>query len=166
MLNVPRDAPEEELRRAYQRLAREHHPDRTGSDDDSTFLLVQEAWERLRDPQACARASQITRAPRLLVMLLTGGCSQARRRYDAELRMVEMEQAHSCALMSDVELDEMDHSEDEQGSRQWSYPCRCGDVFVLTAAMLEDGHDSIECQSCSLSIRVSVPAEAAQLQAG
>ena len=74
--------------------------------------------------------------------------------------MVEMEQAHSLAYMCDVELHEMEQSTDEQGDGEWSYPCRCGDTFLFTEAMLQDGHDSMECRSCSLSIRIASTASA------
>src|SRR3954471_5634780 len=52
VLGVPRDASEEDIRRAYRRLARENHPDVNkdpGAED--RFKEVAEAYEVLRDPQ-------------------------------------------------------------------------------------------------------------------
>src|SRR3954462_1315893 len=51
-LCVPRDASEEDIRRAYRRLARENHPDVNkdpGAED--RFKEVSEAYEGLRDPE-------------------------------------------------------------------------------------------------------------------
>jgi curved DNA-binding protein len=51
-LGVPRDASEEDIRRAYRKLARENHPDVNkdpGAED--RFKEISEAYEVLRDPE-------------------------------------------------------------------------------------------------------------------
>jgi molecular chaperone DnaJ len=52
ILGVDRDAGDEEIKRAYRRLAREHHPD-TGGDEEE-FKELTTAYEVLRNPEARA----------------------------------------------------------------------------------------------------------------
>lgn len=48
-LGVPRDAPLDDVRRAYRRLAVKHHPDKGG--DKETFAAIGEAYGVLSDPE-------------------------------------------------------------------------------------------------------------------
>lgn len=52
VLGIDRDATEEEIKRAYRRLAREYHPDTNHDDPDAgeKFKLVAEAYSVLSDP--------------------------------------------------------------------------------------------------------------------
>lgn len=51
VLGVARDASEDELKRAYRRLAMQHHPDRNPEPDaEAKFKEISEAYEILRDP--------------------------------------------------------------------------------------------------------------------
>lgn len=49
VLGVPKRASEEDIKRAYRKLAMEHHPDRGG--DQNQFQKIQEAYATLGDPQ-------------------------------------------------------------------------------------------------------------------
>ena len=49
VLGVPKDAQDQDIKKAYRKLAREHHPDKGG--DAEKFKKVQEAYEVLSDPQ-------------------------------------------------------------------------------------------------------------------
>jgi curved DNA-binding protein len=59
-LGVPRDAGEEDIRRAYRKLARQYHPDvnkDAGAED--RFKEVSEAYEVLRDPEKRERYDRL-----------------------------------------------------------------------------------------------------------
>ena len=53
-LGVPKGASEEEIKRAYRRLASAHHPDKGGG-DTAKFQEIQSAYETLTDPQKRAQ---------------------------------------------------------------------------------------------------------------
>lgn len=49
VLGLTRDATADDIKKAYRKLAREHHPDKRG--DPEKFKKVQEAYEVLKDPE-------------------------------------------------------------------------------------------------------------------
>jgi DnaJ-class molecular chaperone len=53
VLGVKRDAPEKEIRNAYRKLARKHHPDVNPGDKkaEATFKEINAAYEVLKDPE-------------------------------------------------------------------------------------------------------------------
>jgi curved DNA-binding protein CbpA len=54
-LGLTRTCTDDEIHQSYRRLARLHHPDRTGDADSSRFRAVCEAYEVLSDQNARAR---------------------------------------------------------------------------------------------------------------
>src|SRR6266581_8748458 len=64
VLGVPREASEEEIRKAYRKIAFQNHPDRNPSDKsaEQKFKEATEAYEVLRDPDKRARYDQFGHA--------------------------------------------------------------------------------------------------------
>jgi curved DNA-binding protein len=59
-LGVPRDASEEDIRRAYRKLARQYHPDVSKEPDaEDRFKELSEAYEVLRDPEKRERYDRL-----------------------------------------------------------------------------------------------------------
>src|SRR5215208_108958 len=52
-LGVPRDASEDDLKKAYRKLAMQYHPDRNNGSKEAEerFKAITEAYDVLRDPQ-------------------------------------------------------------------------------------------------------------------
>ena len=58
-LGVPRDATQEDIKKAYRRLARKYHPDVSKeADAEAHFKDVGEAYEVLKDPEKRAAYDQ------------------------------------------------------------------------------------------------------------
>src|SRR5208337_195625 len=60
ILDVPREASDAEIRRAFRALAKEHHPDSrvAGGSDERDFRLITEAYETLKDSNRRAAYDQ------------------------------------------------------------------------------------------------------------
>ncbi|CAI2729282.1 unnamed protein product [Schistosoma spindalis] len=51
----------------------------------------------------------------------------------------------------EIEIEDMEYDEE---SETYSYPCPCGDRFLITKEDLLCGDDIARCPSCSLYVRV------------
>src|ERR671937_745311 len=60
VLNIPRNASTEEIKKSYRKLARKYHPDVSKeSNAEAKFKEVQEAYEVLKDPEKRAAYDQL-----------------------------------------------------------------------------------------------------------
>lgn len=60
IMGVEADAPADEIKRAYRRLARKYHPDVSSEPDaENRFKEIGEAWEVLKDPEKRASYDQL-----------------------------------------------------------------------------------------------------------
>ena len=139
VLGVTQAASADEIRRAYQALARRHHPDRAGEEEAAAFLRVQRAYDQVREPNA-------------------------RWKLDVAERAARINAAGAAARVFDVDLGEMSFTEEVPSygdddvvegvvAGVWRYPCRCGDEYELHEDQLEAGIQHLTCRSCSLSMR-------------
>ena len=64
VLGLPRGASQDEIKRAYRRLAKEHHPDATGGRTLARFLEIQAAYEQLVDGRVRGAGGSSGAAPR------------------------------------------------------------------------------------------------------
>src|SRR5512141_939731 len=63
-LGVPRDADAEQIKKAYRKLARQHHPDVSKSPEaEAKFKEVAEAYQTLKDPEKRAAYDELGRRP-------------------------------------------------------------------------------------------------------
>lgn len=94
VLEVPRDAPVEEIKKSYRKKVLQLHPDKRNSGDSEEFVLLNTAWKTLCD-------------------------EQKRREYDATVR--HRSATLSPPISEEVHLSDMTVNAD--GSLTWSCRC-------------------------------------------
>ncbi|KAI9476470.1 MAG: DPH3-like protein (CSL-type zinc finger-containing protein 2) [Benjaminiella poitrasii] len=55
------------------------------------------------------------------------------------------------SFYDEIEIEDMDYNKEED---IYTYPCPCGDKFIISTDELIDGVDVAQCPSCSLIIKV------------
>jgi len=60
-------------------------------------------------------------------------------------------EVNASGFYDEIEIEDMEFDEDR---RVYTYPCPCGDKFVISEEDLMQGEEIARCPSCSLIIRV------------
>lgn len=129
VLGVSPLASSQELKRVFQQLARQHHPDKSSENAQQSsqrFSAISTAWKVLGDPEL-------------------------RKQYDAA--WTQRCTAQAQPLQDSVAVDEFDITADGR----WVFPCRCGGNYELTSQDIEFRVDYVSCPSCSLCIAIQNP---------
>ena len=129
VLGARPDADHTELKALYQRLARATHPDKRGGGGDG------DQFQRVQ------RAWQVLGDP------------AARAAYDQRAAAARLSAA---AVEDELQLSELEWRAELDAF--WR-DCRCGDGFTLPLQQATPGALLVQCDSCSLIIRVLVPSD-------
>ncbi|XP_031421205.1 dnaJ homolog subfamily C member 24 isoform X2 [Clupea harengus] len=122
----------QELRQKYQKLVLLYHPDKQGLDVAAReadrhlqrFIEVDQAWKVLSN-------------------------EETKREYDLQLRAQELKQDWPVDAL--VSLEDMDW---DDGTRSYTYGCRCGGEFIIGKEEMEEEEAIVCCDTCSLSIEI------------
>ncbi|PPQ81144.1 hypothetical protein CVT24_007930, partial [Panaeolus cyanescens] len=146
VLLVSKHATKAELKVAYHKALLEAHPDKRKQKDLAAAIdsasktmvdidTVKEAYRVLSDDELRAIYDSKHSAGRHSVA--TG---------PRPAQVVSLEEFTEGGSEAD--------GSDEQGNGVWTYQCRCGGLYQITAALMEDGVHLVACSSCSEAVWV------------
>lgn len=126
----------DEIRKAYHRSLRASHPDK---DAARVADPSKQVAERLVELSAEGDQGDVNRVVNAWKVLSD---PRARENYDRSL--ILQQQEHDS-----LDLDDMDYQ-----SGHFTHGCRCGGTYVLSAADMENGANTVQCTGCTLIVRV------------
>jgi diphthamide biosynthesis protein 4 len=138
LLGVPRDATQEQIKRAYHQALLRHHPDKTRSAEQTQGFP--------------ASIDKLVHAFRVL------SNGSLRETYDKGLQSGSLQPRTGPRPAHVVSLDDLLETSTEENT-QWTYKCRCGGVFMLTQDLLENDVHLVSCDACSETLWVGYEAE-------
>jgi hypothetical protein len=124
------------VKKAYKRLAREHHPDKNGGRDDA-FLLLQSSYEMVMNHFSAG------------LNLDHYVSSRGDKLNVDKVKLAEFECTKESFQSEDTGLDIVEDMVYRKG-------CRCGDTFEIGQGDLDEGYNTLQCPTCSLVIEVEI----------
>lgn len=130
ILNCSEESSHEEIKRNYQKLVKEFHPDKFSNHGgrlmtQERYLKIDEAWRTLRD-------------------------KEFRKKYDASLAQSTLSPDWEGLVYCRLKSSELEFDQENRVS----YPCRCGSYYFIEKDDIND-ECCIECEECSYIIIVT-----------
>ena len=134
-LEIESCSTEHEIKIAYQKALLLHHPDKQRNENSTSsvekFLSIQEAWKILTD-------------------------KDKKLKYDMSVK-VEDAKFHGAETININQFEQSDGEvETESGESVYcivyTKSCRCGDIFEISSIELDDGFNTLQCDTCCLCI--------------
>lgn len=138
LLGVPRDATQEQIKKAYHQALLRHHPDKNRS-----------AEQAQGSP---ASIDDLLHAFKIL------SNESLRETYDKSVRSGSHPPKTGPRPAHIISLDDFLEIEDDENTH-WTYQCRCGGVFRLAEDDLEQDVHLIGCDGCSETVWASYEVE-------
>ncbi|XP_076042718.1 DPH4 homolog isoform X2 [Oratosquilla oratoria] len=127
VLGVAIDADTATIRRAFQDLAKQYHPDKSSEDTKERFHHINEAWRVLSE-------------------------DSTRKEYDGKLKRQKLYQ--EFPVSEELYIEDLRFIEEK---RLHSHECRCGGHFTIQSCDIADEEELIvSCDNCSLTIKVII----------
>ncbi len=127
-LGVDIKAPREDIKSAYRKQITLWHPDKYKPDNNDNFSL-----EDFNN-----KFQRIQKAYEVLYNDIT---------------RLEYNNTRAVNIIKPIS-DQVSIREFNKNRNEYSYSCRCGDLFTITTDDIAEGYNSVECPNCSLSIVV------------
>lgn len=127
ILEVSENSTQDEIRKAYQNLILKYHPDKQNEINSDKYLLIDEAWKILRDPET-------------------------RKIYNAEMLQTKFNE--NPIIFDSLVLSDFSYDEEND---EYFYICRCGGVYIVPDELRDANTSDkcfISCDECSLVVQL------------
>ncbi|RUS71619.1 hypothetical protein EGW08_020611, partial [Elysia chlorotica] len=144
-------ASRDELRRAYTRLALQHHPDKTAQRRAAENSALSAPSENLNNGSSSVTKDKSSDSEFVKIDLAWKvlGNDDLRAEYDIKWQDRCLMQEHP--VQDSIPFDDFDFDPSEE---IYSYPCRCGSEFLFTDFDRQLLCDYVCCGTCSLTVKI------------
>lgn len=131
ILECSAEASDQQIKQKFKELARRYHPDHHVGGDTLThqkiFVKINNAYGILKDPKL-------------------------KKEYD--IRYQHLQTYQELPVQDTVYFDDLDCDNSDAETQLYTYPCRCGDEYVLSEIDIQLKYQYAACLSCSLCIKI------------